>query len=362
MSLNNTKNLVQVEGGEKIKQADKGSYLSFQLTDTRRNVITELNSLSAEIVLYDKYNNRKWSTRSTVNESIVRFKLPGNLAVGVYDLDITVSNMVFPSDRSVKIQVVEGSLTTSSSLENAEDPIFELSGYAKIEDLDKKVDKVTGKVLSTNDFTNTYKSKIDKIPTTAKYTDTTYNAGTGIKLTGNTFSINETVALKADLANLEGGTSNIGIVNDLTTGGVDKALSAEQGKEINTALADLATKIANIKDGYKIGDFIQLGNLKAVVEDSSTPIKVWEFTGHSNTVRSVAVDEQGNIYSGSQDNKVMKISPSGSKVWEFTGHTGSVYSVAVDDKGNIYSGSKDNKVMKIKQEGDTKITGYEVIK
>ena len=90
--------------------------------------------------------------------------------------------------------------------------------------------------------------------------------------------------------------------------------------------------------------------------------KVWEFTGHTNSVYSVAVDDQGNVYSGGGDNKVMKISPSGSKVWEFTGHTNSINSVAVDDQDNVYSGARDNKVMKIKQEGDTKIVGYEVIK
>ena len=386
MSLNNTKNLIQVEGGEKIKQADKGSYLSFQLTDTKRNVIEGLDRLSAEVVLYDKYNNRKWSTRSTVNGSIVRFKLPGNLAIGVYDLDITVSNMVFPSDRSVKIQVVEGSLTTSSSLENAEDPIFELSGYAKIEDLDKKVDKVSGKGLSTNDFSNTYKAKIDKIPTSAKYTDTTYNAGTGIDLTGNTFSIDDTVALKIDLTNIEASTSNIDIVNDLTTGGVDKALSAEQGKVLfqsvdsgkdliakaiidkegqaskEDTFSDLASKIKAIKTGYGVGDVIAPSNLKAMVSGESTPMLDWESTEHANFINSVAVDALGNVYSGSYDKKIMKISPSGTKIWEFSGNTSYVNSVVVDNQENVYSGSGDNKVFKIKQEGDTKVVGYEVIK
>lgn len=170
MSLNNTLNLQQIEGGEKIKQADKGSYLSFLLTDTKRNTIDNLNGLSASVVLYDKYNNRKWSISSIVRDSTVRFKLPGNLAVGVYDLDITVSNMVFPSDRSVKIEIVEGSLSTSGGA-SATEPIFELTGYARLEDLDNKVNKVAGKGLSTNDFTNDYKEKLDALSTSGSDVD-----------------------------------------------------------------------------------------------------------------------------------------------------------------------------------------------
>ena len=141
------------------------------------------------------------------------------------------------------------------------------------------------------------------------------------------------------------------VVNDLTSGGVDKALSAEQGKEINTALADLANKVAAIKPGYGVGDFIQIGNLKAVVEGELLPVKDWEFTGHTYYVISVAVDDQGNVYSGSWDKKVMKISPSGSKIREFTGHEDFVNSVTVDDQGNVYSGGSDKKVMKISPSG-----------
>ena len=351
MGLNSTLNLLQTEGSIKIKQADKGSTLSFILKDSNRNTITNLNGNTASIVLYDKRNNRKWTTTSTVKDANVSFKMPGNLAVGIYDLDITVSNMVFPSDRGTKIEVVEGALTTSSSLENAEEPIFELSGYAKIEDLDKKVDKVIGKGLSSNDFTNAYKTKVDNIPTNPKYTDTTYRAGNGLNLTSNTFSIDDTIARKTDLSKVSDNIKNIDIVNDLTSGGSDKALSAEQGKEINTALADLANKVAGIKPGYGVGDFIQLGNLKAVVEGELLPVKDWDFTGHNGWVWSVAVGDQGNVYSGSSDNKVMKISPNGSKIWEFTGHTDYVNSVAVGDQGNVYSGSSDNKVMKISPNG-----------
>lgn len=51
-----------------------------------------------------------------------------------------------------------------------------------------KVDKVTGKGLSTNDYTNAAKAKVDAIPTNPKYTDTTYTAGTGINITNNIIS------------------------------------------------------------------------------------------------------------------------------------------------------------------------------
>lgn len=41
--------------------------------------------------------------------------------------------------------------------------------------LSKKVDKIDGKSLSTNDYDNTAKSKVDAIPSNPKYTDTTYD-------------------------------------------------------------------------------------------------------------------------------------------------------------------------------------------
>lgn len=55
--------------------------------------------------------------------------------------------------------------------------------------LDNKVDKESGKGLSTNDFTNAYKTKLDSIPSYPKYTDTTYSAGYGLSLSSGKFSI-----------------------------------------------------------------------------------------------------------------------------------------------------------------------------
>ena len=165
------------------------------------------------------------------------------------------------------------------------------------------------------------------------------------------------------------------VVNDLTTGGTDKALSAEQGKVLfqsvddgkdliakaiidkdgqaskEDSFSDLASKIKAIKTGYGVGDFIQLDNLKAVVEGQLLPVIDWEFDAHLSYIYSLAVDNQGNVYFGSSDNKVIKISPSGSKVWEFTEHTAGVRSVSVDNQGNIYSGAADKKVIKISSSG-----------
>ena len=43
------------------------------------------------------------------------------------------------------------------------------------QDISGKVDKVAGKGLSTNDYTNAAKAKVDAIPASPKYTDTVYN-------------------------------------------------------------------------------------------------------------------------------------------------------------------------------------------
>ena len=188
------------------------------------------------------------------------------------------------------------------------------------------------------------------------------------------------------------------VVDDLTSGGRDKALSAEQGKELVGALADLTNKLATIKNGYEVGDFIKLGNLKAVVESNVVPMldrefpryttgvntvavdgqgntycgtegktvikldssgsKIWEFDGYKNQTTSVVVDNKGNVYSGDFDGKVMKISPSGEKIWEFTEGNSTIYSVAVDSQGNVYSGDRNNKQVKKISPSGSKIWGF----
>ena len=200
-----------------------------------------------------------------------------------------------------------------------------------------------------------------------------------ITITWETMSIGDIFRKSGNHSNLSDWVkingNDITVVNNLTTGGIDKALSAEQGKVLfqsvdsgkdliakaivdkegqaskEDTFSDLASKIKAIKTGYGVGDFIQIGNLKAVVEGELLPVKDWEFIGHTDKINSVAVDDQGNVYSGASDQIVIKISPSGSKIWEFTGHNSYVDAVAVDNQGNIYSGDGYNNIMKISTSG-----------
>ena len=163
----------------------------------------------------------------------------------------------------------------------------------------------------------------------------------------------------------------LAIVNDLTTGGADKALSAEQGKVLFTyagegkaaiaaaltgkgqaasaedSFAALAAKVSSIKSGYGVGDKIPVYSARFVRKALPEVTKVWEFTGTAQEIRGVAVDAQGYVYSCGDDQKVMKISPGGQKVWEFTGCAGRVNGVTVDAQGYVYSGGNDKKIMKI---------------
>lgn len=61
------------------------------------------------------------------------------------------------------------------ALIKTEAPKQDLSGYALKTDLKTLVPKVDGKGLSTNDYTNAAKAKVDAIPTNPKYTDTRYD-------------------------------------------------------------------------------------------------------------------------------------------------------------------------------------------
>ena len=70
-----------------------------------------------------------------------------------------------------------------------------------------KVDKVTGKGLSTNDYTAADKAKVDAIPASPKYTDTVYD-DTAVKT--------RLTAVENEVAGIEAGSGFSGSYNDLT--------------------------------------------------------------------------------------------------------------------------------------------------
>ena len=192
---------------------------------------------------------------------------------------------------------------------------------------DGKVDKVAGKGLSTHDYDGKAKAKVDAIPPNPKYTDTVpdlspyatkngdlydeYNerkaaieqlkqyhisdiqsVKADIKTAKDALAVdinNAKAAHNADIKRLESQKLNkADVVNDLTTGGADKALSAEQGKTLFTyadngkkSIADaivgkgvsatksdsfgvLADKISKIKTGYGVGEEVPDKNIEEV--------------------------------------------------------------------------------------------------
>lgn len=110
------------------------------------------------------------------------------------------------------------------------DTNIDLSGYAKLTDLDTKVDKIDGKGLSTNDFTNVLKSKLDGIAEGANKTVVDVELST----TSTNPVQNAVVTTKINtLANKDGsdatGTWGINI-----SGTAAKATADKNGNDITT--------------------------------------------------------------------------------------------------------------------------------
>lgn len=106
MSLN-TLNLKQKQGGRVIKQADRSSTFKFALQDSNGALIN-LNGEEASISLFNPNIEKYWSSKATVKDAEVEFRLPGNIEENDYVLEITVGGYVFPSDNDFIIEVVKG--------------------------------------------------------------------------------------------------------------------------------------------------------------------------------------------------------------------------------------------------------------
>lgn len=119
-----------------------------------------------------------------------------------------------------------------------------------------KVDKVEGKELSSNDFTDAYKTKLDGIAAqTNKYVLPTATAEIigGVKVGANISYSNGTISLsKANVTSALGYTpptadTKVTINNTLTSTSTTEALAAAQGKALKDLIDALTTRVAALE-------------------------------------------------------------------------------------------------------------------
>lgn len=128
---------------------------------------------------------------------------------------------------------------------------------AKIAALESgKVDKVEGKELSSNDFTDAYKTKLDGIAAQAnKYVLPTATAEIigGVKVGANISYSNGTISLsKANVTSALGYTpptadTKVTINNTLTSTSTTEALAAARGKALKDLIDALTTRVAALE-------------------------------------------------------------------------------------------------------------------
>ena len=125
------------------------------------------------------------------------------------------------------------------------DTNIDLSGYAKLIDLDTKVDKVIGKTLSTNDFTNVLKSKLDGIADGANKTVVDSELST----TSLNPIQNAVVTTKINTLANKDGSNATGTWGVNISGTAAKATADKNGNEITTTYtkqADFEKIVGNV--------------------------------------------------------------------------------------------------------------------
>lgn len=124
----------------------------------------------------------------------------------------------------------------------------DLTDYAKREELDNKVDKVSGKALSTNDYTNADRAKVDAIPDNPKYTDTTYDLSGYAKKTDVKSSLSE---MTSDSTHRTVTDSEKSTWNNKVDKVSDKALSSNDYTDVDkTKLQTMPVPIFLEKEQY----------------------------------------------------------------------------------------------------------------
>jgi hypothetical protein len=250
----NTLNLIQVIGGINIKQGDISLELSFQLCDSKGDPISFLNAKDASIHLYSEEKKLEWTCKTKVNEDKISFKIDEPLAIGSYKIEIKIDGHIFPSDQGTYIRIIKGyeSYTDSESaivaIENAKNIASEAIKKAISENAEKfKGPK--GDSLKFDDLTDEQKEELrgkqglpgQDIKVVSSNFDSDGNTIVSFNNNSPDVKIQKGETGKPfkfeDMTDEQKKSLQVDVVNNLSTGGKDKALSAEQGKYLFDLIA-----------------------------------------------------------------------------------------------------------------------------
>jgi phage protein len=130
MNRSNCTNLKQFEGGRVVKQGDSASLFGFALYDENW-VLIDLDGQQAKIHFVSKKGKATFS--ATVQGSKVSFKIPKVLPVESYLVEVECDGYVFPSDQSVRVDVVQ------SAEEYTSEQVLDLVKNNVKEEIDKYI-------------------------------------------------------------------------------------------------------------------------------------------------------------------------------------------------------------------------------
>lgn len=131
MTLLNSTNLRQFEGGAVVKQGDSASLFGYELLDENMRPISELNGKNATIRIFNQKG--KATFESKVDKSRVTLKIEKALPIGSYLVEVFCGGYIFPSDRSTRLDV-----TRSADEFTSEEVLFLVKNDVKTE-IDKYV-------------------------------------------------------------------------------------------------------------------------------------------------------------------------------------------------------------------------------
>ena len=156
-----------------------------------------------------------------------------------------ISNLASKDELSATATAIVGSIPTKIS------DLTDDSSFITQADIDNKVDKVAGKGLSTNDYTNADRSEVAKI---ANKQDKLVS-GDNIDINGNKISANLTNIAYADLKS-KPSINGVELVGNKTTADLKIDSGKVDGVKVNGVLATIKNRIAEITFPTKLSEFI----------------------------------------------------------------------------------------------------------